>query len=254
MCRMMNYIPYDSGLNINTQYLTKEVAFFLGGIYSAAEKGTSNGKTYWSSPVRYNFQYATEEQIASHYDSIKTIASLVNGNTVMSALIKGSPLDSGKNSRLPGFCTFFEATTLLDLIAEIPNLETALLGSPKDVQKAFILGVMDGRGTPDISIPKRLMRYLTLDCPDSRLGVFFTRIFNNYGFSINYNTSRDRLEGGRPREQQFRIKDIEFYMENIGYISPTRYKKLADVYDSIYGTHTEIDGSSFLPGLKYLTR
>ena len=42
---MPTYQVYNAGIDTGTNYLTKEVAYFLGGIYAADEKVTSRGKT-----------------------------------------------------------------------------------------------------------------------------------------------------------------------------------------------------------------
>lgn len=246
---------YNAGIETKTKYLTKELAYFLGGIYAADEKVVSKGKLYWSAPVRYNFHYSTLKQTTEHFDYVCQISTKVNGYTVMSDNIKDTSLDSGKN-RLPGFSTFFESTGLNDLCVELPNLETALASSEADIRKAFILGVIDGRGTPDINIEKGLIRYITLDCPNDDIGSFLVEIFDSFGLKCNYNTARDRLEGGNPRKNQLRIKseNVEYYMKNIGYISPAKYQNMKSVYKSKYGSANEINGSSLLPGLKYLTR
>lgn len=250
---MPSYVIYDPGIKTGSKYLTIETSYFLGGIYAADEHVVSNGKTYWAAPVRYNPTYSTTLQTAEHYDYISSMAARLMAYTVMRDNIVGTSLDSGKN-RLPGFSTLIESTGLTDLIVEIPKLKTALLSSPDDVKKSFILGVIDGRGTPDVNVSKGIIRYLSLDCPNNEIGAFLDEIFDDYGLECNYNTARDRLEGGRPRKPQLRVKDVERYMRYIGYISPAKYKRLSDTYDSKYGSHTEVDGSSFLPGLKYLTR
>ena len=211
---MPTYVVYDAKINTGTRYLTEDVAYFLGGIYAADEKVVSNGKTYWAAPVRYNPTYSTQRETAEHFDYVSTIAAKVNGYTVMKDNIKGTSLDSGKN-RLPGFSTFFESTGLLDLIPEIPDLKTALFASSQDVQKAFIIGVIDGRGTPDASAAKQVIRYLSLDCPNNDIGSFLAEVMEHYGLEVNYNTARDRLEGGNPRKPQLRIKDVEYYMEHL---------------------------------------
>lgn len=244
---------YNAGIKTSTKYLTKELAYFLGGIYAANESVSSNGKLYWAAPVRYNPQYSTQTQTTEHYDHVCVIGSKVGGYTVMKDNIKGTPFDSGKN-RLPGFSTFFESTELTDLCTEIPNFKTALLSSDDDIKKAFILGVIDGRGTPDISIQKGLIRYLALDCPNDDIGSFLFDIFKSYGLLCNYNTARDRLEGGNPRKPQLRIKNVEDYMRGIGYISPAKIDHMKSVYISKYGSANVTDGSSFLSGLKYLSR
>lgn len=248
---MPTYQVYDAGIDTGTNYLTKEVAYFLGGIYAADEKVTSRGKTYWAAPVRYNPNYSTQSETAEHFDFVTTISARVKGYTVMKDNIKGTALDSGKN-RLPGFSTFFESTGLTDLLAEIPNLKNALFLSEREVKKAFIIGVIDGRGTPDASVDKQVIRYLSLDCPNNDIGSFLSDVMKNYGLDVNYNTARDRLEGGNPRKPQLRIKDVVYYMENIGYISPAKLRKLADVYRAKYGGATITRDDAFLPGLKYM--
>ncbi|MCM1096893.1 MAG: hypothetical protein NC427_02385 [Ruminococcus flavefaciens] len=248
---MPTYQVYDAGINTGTNYLTKEVAYFLGGIYAADEKVVSNGKIYWAAPVRYNPTYSTQSETAEHFDFVTMISARVKGYTVMKDNIKGTALDSGKN-RLPGFSTFFESTGLTDLLVEMPDLKNALFLSEKEVKKAFIVGVIDGRGTPDASVDKQVIRYLSLDCPNGGIGCFLSDVMINYGLDINYNTARDRLEGGNPRKPQLRIKDVEYYLENLGYISPAKLRRLADVYRAKYGRATITRDDAFLPGLKYM--
>lgn len=248
---MPTYQVYNAGIDTGTNYLTKEVAYFLGGIYAADEKVTSRGKTYWAAPVRYNPNYSTQSETAEHFDFVTTISARVKGYTVMKDNIKGTALDSGKN-RLPGFSTFFESTGLTDLLAEIPNLKNALFLSEREVKKAFIVGVIDGRGTPDASVDKQVIRYLSLDCPNNDIGSFLSDVMINYGLDVNYNTAQDRLEGGNPRKPQLRIKDVVYYMEHIGYISPAKLRKLGDVYRAKYGRATITRDDAFLPGLKYM--
>ncbi|MCI9378616.1 MAG: hypothetical protein HFI06_08875 [Eubacterium sp.] len=248
---MLTYQVYDAGINTGTSYLTKEVAYFLGGIYAADEKVISNGKTYWAAPVRYNPTFSAQSETAGHFDFVTAISARVKGYTVMKDNIKGTPLDSGKN-RLPGFSTFFESTGLEDLLPEIPGLKNALFLSEPEVKKAFIIGVIDGRGTPDASVDKQVIRYLSLDCPNNDIGRFLSDVMADYGLDINYNTARDRLEGGNPRKPQLRIKNVEYYLENTGYISPAKLRKLADVYRAKYGRAIMIRDDAFLPGLKYI--
>lgn len=223
----------------------------MGGIYAADERVGNNGAIYWAAPVRYNPNYSTQAETAEHFDFVRTISARVKGYTVMKDNIKGTALDSGKN-RLPGFSTFFKSTGLTDLVGEIPNLKSALSHSDAEVRKAFIIGVIDGRGTPDASAEKQAIRYLSLDCPSIEIGSFLSEVMTDFGLDINYNTARDRLEGGRPRKHQLRIKNVEYYLGNIGYISPAKLRKLADVYRVKYGGATIIRDDAFLPGLKYM--
>lgn len=250
---MPTYIIYDAKIKTGTRYLTKEVAYFLGGIYAADECVNSNNKIYWAAPVRYNPQYSNSMQTTEHFNKVSVISSSVQGYTVMRDNIKGTSLDSGKN-RLPGFSTFFESTGLTNLNSEIPELKTALLSSPKEVKKAFILGVIDGRGTPDVNVQRGIIRYISLDCPTDYIGEFLLEIFEDYGLECNYNTARDRLEGGAPRKPQLRIRNVEFYLKDIGYISPAKFKKMEDTYNAKYGSSRTIVAQNFFSGLKYLER
>lgn len=248
---MPSYVVYNSKLDVGTKYLTEELAYFLGGIYAANEMASTNNQIFWAAPVRYNPQYATRTEIAEHYDCVKIIANKVNVTTIMKDLIKGTGLDSGKN-RLNGFSTFFKSVGLTDLNSEIHSLKDALYLSSKEVQKAFIIGVIDGRGTPDVSASKGLLRYLSLDGPTDCIGDFLADIMNRNGLLTNYNVARKRLEGGNPRKNQLRIKNVEHYLEFFGYISPAKIRKLYSVYTAKFGSCNIISGSSFLPGLKYL--
>lgn len=245
---------YNAGIKTNTKYLTPELAYFLGGIYAADESVPTEDKLYWAAPVRHNSQYATSTQITEHFDYVSIISSKVGGYIQMKESIIGTVLDSGKNKTLLGFSTFFESDGLTNLCDEIPNLKTVLFSSDKEVKKAFIVGVIDGRGTPDINKKNGGIRYISLDCPNDDIGNFLFEVFQNSGLECNYNTARDRKEGGNPRKPQLRIKNIEYYMENFGYISPCKYGKIKAEYQSIYNSANEIDGSMLLSGLKYLTR
>lgn len=247
----MCYQVYDAGINTGTTYLTETVAFFLGGIYAANENVLSGNTSYWIAPFRYNFGYSTDQEITDHFDYISNMSATVHGYTVMRDNIRGTRLDSGRN-RLPGFSTFFEATTLTSLENEIPNLMEVLRASDRRVQKAFIIGVIDGRGSPDVNVDKGLIRYISLDCPNDDIGRFLSAVMTNYGIDINYNIARDRLEGGKPRNHQLRIKNAIDYMANNGYISPARFRKMRDAYLTRYGVANTICDNGFLMGLKYL--
>ena len=128
MPESQGYVVFDSGLMMNTQYLTESVAYFLGGIFASEEEVTSSGTNYKIAPVRYNYSAATEMEIVQHYELVKEISNKVNGQTVMAENIRGTSLDSGKN-RMPGFSTFFKVTTLNNLLDLVPSLEDALKNS-----------------------------------------------------------------------------------------------------------------------------
>ncbi len=243
------YVSFDSGLDMNSRYLTEKVAYFLGGIFASEEQVTANGNRYKINPVRYNYRAATALEIAQHYELVRDIAVQVNGQTVMAENIRGTELDSGKN-RMPGFSTFFKATSLGELVELIPSLRTALQNSPWKVQRAFLVGVFDGRSSADIDKKTHKIRMLSLDCISDEIGAFLSEVVEMCGIQYNYNTHRDRKEGGRPRNPQLRIKDVDYYVNNIGLISPRRINLMKSAYEYNYETVIVNDNSVVLKGLK----
>ena len=245
----MNYVLYNSGLEMGTEYLTKEVAYFLGNIYSSGEFAMAGSNRFWVAPTRYNYGYATDVEIAEHFDLVKQLASGMGAKTLTSDNIKAT-FPECKKFRLPGFGTFFKSTNLMDLNASIPALEMALSESPWDVKRAFMVGVFDGRGSIDINKTNHNIRYIVLDCPTEEIGSFLYDLFESNGFSCNYNTSRDRKEGGEPRKSQLRIKDSEAFMARIGLISPKRFTIIRDAYQHTHSYVQTQENFDVLPGLK----
>ncbi len=245
------YVLFNPGLLMNTQYLTEQVAYFLGGIFASEEQVISSSGEYKIAPVRYNYNAATEFEIAQHYELVKSIADPVNGQTVMAENIRGTVLDSGKN-RMPGFSTFFRSTTLDELVDFVPILRDALKRSAWSVQRAFIVGIFDGRSSADISKKTHTVRMLALDCISDEIGAFLSEMVDMTGIRYNYNTHRNRVEGGRPRNPQLRIRDVDEFMARIGLISPRRVNLLKSAYEYNY-KHVEIvEESEVLLGLKTL--
>lgn len=243
------YVVFDTGLQMNTRYLTESVAYFLGEIFAAEEYVVSNGSKYMIAPVRYNFNAATDIEIAEHFDLVKNIARPINGQTVMRDNIIHTSLDSGKN-RLPGFSTFFKSLTLENMQDLIPSLRDALYESPCSVQRSFLVGVFDGRSSADINRKTFNVRMLSLDCISDEVSSFLSQMVERSGLRYNYNTHRDRVEGGRARNPQLRIRDVDVFMRKIGLISPRRINLLKTAYSHNY-TNVEIqDDSNILPGLK----
>lgn len=249
MCDTNTYVSFNPGLDMNTQYLTEQMAYFLGGIYASEEEVITSNKRYKIAPVRYNYSAATEMEIVSHYEIVKMIANMVNGITYMAENIRNTPLDSGKN-RMPGFSTFFTSTTLTDLTALIPTLRDALKQSPWSVQRAFLVGVFDGRSSADIDKQTKKVRMLALDCISDNVASFLAEIIEITGIRYNYNTHRDRVEGGRPRNPQLRIKDVKEFMSRIGLISPRRVNLLNFAYQYNYDNVEIHEEPTILLGLK----
>lgn len=245
----MNYVLYDSGLDMGTNYLTKETAYFLGNIYSSGEFAISGNNRYWVAPTRYNYGYASDVEIEEHFGLVKQLASGMNARVLMSENIRVTFPECSK-FRLPGFGTFFKSTGLIDLNSSLLTLKDALDASPWDVKRAFMVGVFDGRGSIDINKANHKIRYIVLDCPTDEIGAFLYDLFESHGFSCNYNTSRDRKEGGDPRKAQLRIKDSEAFMARIGFISPKRFSIVHNAYQHTHSYVQTQEENSVLNGLK----
>ena len=251
MIRSDYYVEFDSGLEMESRFLTENVAYFLGGIFASEEEVETRDGHFRIAPVRYNYQAASEMEITKHFEYIKEIADQVKGTIVTADNIKGTRLDSGKN-KMPGFSTFFKVRREYGLIELIPPLKQALLASPWSVHRAFLVGMFDGRSSPDIDRKTNNIRYLVLDCISDEVGAFLDDMVEAARFQHNYNTHRDRVEGGRPRNPQLRIKDVEKFMERVGLISPRRLNLLRTAYMSKYYSVELHDESAVLPGLKTL--
>lgn len=248
---MSEYVVLDTGLHMNTQFLTEKVAYFLGGIYASEEGVQSSGVEYKIAPVRYNYGAATELEIAQHFELVKAIAQPVLGQTIMAENIRGTSLDSGKN-RMPGFSTFFRTTTLEKLTDLIPPLRNALENSQWNVQRAFLCGVFDGRSSADINKVNHNIRYLVLDCITDEVGDFLSQMVSMAGIRYNYNRHRDRLEGGKPRNPQLRIADVDSFIFRVGLISPRRINLLKEAYNFTHNMVQVIECNEILPGLKII--
>lgn len=245
----ISYLPYSSGIEFGTQYLTKEASYFLGNIFSSNESIRNNGRLYWIAPVRYNYGYASELQIEQHLEFVKTMSAPMGAQTLSADVIRGTPLDSGK-FRLPGFGSFFKSDGLESLVAAIPGLKSALFLSSWEVQQAFLVGVFDGRGSIDINKKNHSIRYIVLDCPTNDIGKFLFEVCTNAGFNCNYNEARDRLEGGKPRKPQLRIRNSDDFMMKVGLISPKRFSVVQESYMFTKSRYRINERSDILPGLK----
>ena len=249
MSNEKHYVVFDSGLAMNTKYLTENVAYFLGGIYASEEEVGVSGEKYKIAPVRYNYNAATELEIAQHFELVKEIANPVKGQTVMAENIRGTIFDSGKN-RMPGFSTFFRITTLNELVDLIPALKEALCKSPWSVQRSFIVGIFDGRSSADIDKKTHKIRMLSVDCITDEVAAFLSEVLEMCDVRYNYSKHRDRLEGGRPRNPQLRINDVDEFMNRIGLISPRRINLMKTAFEYNYMTVQVREASDVLQGLK----
>lgn len=243
---MCNYQNHMLPINLGTSLLTNESAYFLGGLIAADEFIIHQGVRYCISPVRYNREYPTQQELSSHFTHVNSIAALLNNRSykVTGNCINSSIIIPKFNNRRCGFVTLFPESQEIT-IEEIANLiETALANSSEEVTRCFIAGIFDGRGAIDFNTYDNSIRYISLDCNNIEVVRTFRRILNN--FEINYNTSRDRLEGGEPRANQLRISNIGYYYHNIGFISDAKFNKYLLGNTGVNVNHE----SNILPGLK----
>lgn len=237
---------------MKSKFLTERMAYFLGGMLVSEEQVIADSGSFKIAPVRYNHGTAGNNvDINEHFDYVKEMGDSVNGTTIMAANIRGTALDSGKN-RMPGFSTFFRATTLVDYRELIEPLGNALEKSPWSVRRAFLVGIFDGRSSADIDRQTKKIRMLSVDCMSNDIGYFLAEMVGREGLSYNYNTSRDRREGGRPRNPQLRISrgDPIKFVSKIGLISPRRVRQLEEACKCAYDTVTIEYDSDVLVGLK----
>jgi len=111
----VDYIPLNIGIDFGSDYLTNEVAYFLGGILAANEHTINNGQTFWIAPFRSNPGYATVTQIEMHYNHVQNINRNLHGYVYMRDTIKSAGLDSGKFFRMQGFGAFLVAEIAITL-------------------------------------------------------------------------------------------------------------------------------------------
>ena len=116
----VDYIPLNIGIDFGSDYLTNEVAYFLGGILAANEHTINNGQTFWIAPFRSNPGYATVTQIEMHYNHVQNINRNLHGYVYMRDTIKSAGLDSGKFFRMQGFGAFFGSRNCDSLEPVIP--------------------------------------------------------------------------------------------------------------------------------------
>ena len=246
----VDYIPLNIGIDFGSDYLTNEVAYFLGGILAANEHTINNGQTFWIAPFRSNPGYATVTQIEMHYNHVQNINRNLHGYVYMRDNIKSAGLDSGKFFRMQGFGAFFGSRNCDSLEPVIPEIKQALIQSSPAVRRCFVVGAFDGRGSVDLNRQNNKIRYLVLDCPNNTTGMLLHDLLVSEGFSVNYNLARDRVEGGEPRKPQLRIKNWDKFLKCYGMVSEKKYDVMKSSYTTTFGGCLTRDESSVLDGLK----
>ena len=249
---MPAYELLNIDLDMGTRYLINESAYFLGGIFAANESVVVRGQKYYIAPVRHNSGYLTDVELEKHFEHVKAMAAKISNTTMMSATIKANGFDSGKFNRLKGFGTFFRAMGDQTIEDMIPDIKTALFASSREVQRSFIVGMFDGRGSIDLNNNTNSIRYVVLDCENEIVGRFLCEVVSHYGLSYNYNQARDRLEGGNPRKDQLRIPAAEDFIVKIGLISEKKFAVAASTYSSDF--YQVKKQNEILDGLKILER
>lgn len=246
---MAKFEKHSLPINLGTPYLTNESAYFLGGIIAADETVTIDNTRYWISPVRYNKEYVTKADLKSHFKSVNSIANVLNTQSylVNGKYINGTIEVPKFKNRHRGFVTLFPETEEVT-VEELANLTaTVIENSSEEVVRCFIAGIFDGRGAIDFNTKKKSIRFISLDCDNITVVKIFRSILDN--FITNYNTSRERLEGGNPRDNQFRIKNITYYYKTIGFISDVKFKKYLEGHSTVSINYE----NSVLTGLKTIS-
>lgn len=214
------HVKIDIRLNLGTDFLINENAYFLGGILAANESTIIKGQKYWIAPVRHNKSYLSDEELEMHFYHVKRIADRLSNETLMSTSFErnGIKIDKFKKN-MKGFATFFRGDDSLTIEQIALCAKSAIKDSSEEIKHCFIAGVFDGRGAIDFNKSNNSIRYISLDCNNEFVADILVNIINEYGFDTNYNKARDRLEGGTPRANQLRISDSYKYLTKIGFIS-----------------------------------
>lgn len=247
---MPSYTSINAPVSLGSNELNPINAYFLGAILSANEPQVDNGKIIWLAPYRHNYGgLANDVTIGVHVQFIKSLIKRCNGKILLKKTL------TDKNwfpSNKQGFAVAFESpsgTLINDIIAP---LETVIDTVDAEIARCFVVGAFDGRSSVDHDRQNNRVRYLTLDCTDERVAALLNRALARLGCGTNnYNTSRDRLEGGLPRKNQFRIPadDALTFVQRIGMICPSRFEQLKGIYTSLYEVHED----NLLSGLKTLS-
>ena len=215
------------GLDFGTSVLTPEIAYFLG-LLLANERTSIGGNVYWLAPVRHNPKKFTMPDLRNHFNTVCTIAAKLNHTgythmvqTLRSHGIRTKKFNAGKN----GFVTLFKQTTVGYTIDElVDDISAPLLKSPSHVCRAFLIGVFDGRSSYD-----KTAQYISIDLEERCSKDLVEQVLNLFHLSINYNAlpsarKRSNPASGR-RKKQLRVRDFEFFLRQIGYLSETRFTK-----------------------------
>ena len=227
---MNSYQPIDIPIDIGGNELSPECAYFLGAIISADESFIYQNKRYWLAPVRHNFGLDIDKQIQEHMQLLQQIIGRANGQILTRNEMKAqrwfnSNVLANAFQTKQGFAAVFESKVTTTIDSFIDEVKSAISRSLPEVVQAFIVGAFDGRSAVDRNSKNNQIRYLALDCENLAAADCIISLLENLEIDCNYNTSRDRLEGGRPRKPQLRIhgKNMPMFMEQIGFVSTLKF-------------------------------
>jgi hypothetical protein len=220
----MDYKMIETGLDLGTKFLTEETAYFLG-LLIADERENIGGTTYWSAPIRHNPKQVSAEDMERHYSLVRTMSKVIHKNdmTHLTDFLKNQGVKLKKyNAGKTGIVTLFAEKlsnyTIDDFVSDISE---PLFTSSKDVQRSFIVGIFDGRGSDDGS------SLIAVDFDDAVMNIVLSCL-KNLGIEPNINDGKESRKrenpGATPRKKQIRIKRIT-YLTKIGYISVERFNK-----------------------------
>lgn len=230
---------------LDTSVLTPEVAYFLGGMaISGFEVATIRGKkkiiTYYRLNASKDRIKTLVNDIANHanavLDLISAVADVVE---VRDANIEERKQFFGNKC---GFITAFDYDE--PFVNEMQStIFRKIKDSPAIIQKAFLIGAFDCKGTAD-----KTAKLFAMDSRSVEMGQNFNEIMISLGLSPTpVNSPRERENPDQiPRWPQIRLKLAE-YFENIGIISPSKARTAADILN-----RTEVIDDSVLPNVRKL--
>lgn len=254
---MSLYQPINIPIDLGKNELSPECAYFFGAIISADESFDYDGNRYWLAPIRHNYGQDIHREINEHMQLLSQIIGRANGKILTRDQMKARNwFDSVAVSRAfttkQGFAAIFGSIENTAIDSFIDDVKAALDISPQVVRQAFIVGAFDGRSALDIDKKTSKVRYLSLDCANLNAANYLSNLLNEFGIEFNYNTSRDRLEGGLPRKPQLRVhgNNVFLFMNKIGLVSPLKFNLIRSMLDSTLFLHND---NRILWGLKRLS-
>jgi len=254
---MSLYQPINIPIDLGKNELSPECAYFLGAIFSADESFIYEGKRYWLAPVRHNYGQDINKEIFEHMQLLQQIIGRANGMILTRDEIKArnwfsSAVISRAFATKQGFAAIFESEESTTIDFFLDDVRSAMDKSPQDVIQAFIVGAFDGRSAVDPDKAKNQIRYLALDCENLAAADYLRTLLEKLEIDFNYNTSRDRLEGGLPRKAQLRVKgsNMSIFMEKVGLVSPLKFALIHSMLDQNLFIH---NNNRTLWGLKTLS-